>query len=162
TRPIPLDLDRYGSAPDRVTFVVYFYDAPRDPFGNELNQPAATSEAPGVGTGGGTGPTLKRKKGSTAAASTAGGSRGGRARGRRPRSWPWRSPRCSRGGAGSRSPHSAPPSARRDGVAPALEAGVQGRGDGVRLQAAVELRDRVARVVAGVAHGRVEVLVNPQ
>src|SRR5690606_13574886 len=80
-RPIPLDLDRYGSAPDRVTFVVYFYDAPRDPFGNELNPPAATFEAPGVGTGGGTGPALKRKnKGSTASASTArsgGGSGGG-------------------------------------------------------------------------------------
>ncbi len=76
TRPIPLDLDRYGSAPDRVTFVVYFYDAPRDSFGNELNRPAATFEAPGVGTGGGTGPALRRK-GSTASTSTAGSGGGG-------------------------------------------------------------------------------------
>jgi Subtilase family len=58
-RSIPLDLDRYP-APDRVTFVVYTYTAPRDAFGNPLHAIAATFEVPGQGTGGGTGPAVNR------------------------------------------------------------------------------------------------------
>ncbi|MCO5165373.1 MAG: S8 family serine peptidase [Planctomycetes bacterium] len=75
TRPLPLDLDRYP-APDRVTFVVYSYEAPRDPFDNALNRVAFTFDAPGIGTGGGTGPQVQRGA-STAAPLRAGGRSGG-------------------------------------------------------------------------------------
>jgi MYXO-CTERM domain-containing protein len=71
TVAIPLDLDRYGSKPDAVTFAVYFWDAPRDAFGNPLNKIATTFELPGIGTGGGVGPAHARvTTGTTASAST--------------------------------------------------------------------------------------------
>ncbi|MGE0710939.1 MAG: S8 family serine peptidase [Planctomycetota bacterium] len=68
-RAIPVNLERFNG---QVSFVVYFYDAPRDTFGNELNRIAFTFETPGVGTGGGSGPALPRAQtGSTAAPATA-------------------------------------------------------------------------------------------
>src|SRR5690606_25712709 len=70
TRPIPLDLERYP-APDRVTFVAYTHAAPRDPFDNALNRLATTFDAPGIGTGGGTGPALPRGSGSGAGTTAA-------------------------------------------------------------------------------------------
>ncbi|MCA8925899.1 MAG: hypothetical protein KDD82_29095, partial [Planctomycetes bacterium] len=60
TRPIPLNLDRFGSSADAVTFVVAFRDTPQDPFGNRLNRIAATFEVPGIGSGGETGPEVER------------------------------------------------------------------------------------------------------
>jgi hypothetical protein len=76
-RPIPLDLDRYGAA-GNVTFVVYTFDRLEDPFGNALHRVAATFEAPGIGTGGGTGPALPRAgSGSTASPATATPTSGG-------------------------------------------------------------------------------------
>ena len=68
-RPIPLDLERFGGA-DRVVFAVYFYDAPQDSFGNELNRIAFTFATRGAGTGGGTGPALARAGAATTAAAT--------------------------------------------------------------------------------------------
>jgi subtilase family protein len=82
-RPIPLDLERFGGA-DEVTFVIYFYERPRDAFGNSLNRIAFTFKVQGAGQGGGTGPSVDRATGVTSAASTAaptqpgaGGSSGG-------------------------------------------------------------------------------------
>ncbi|MEZ6184994.1 MAG: S8 family serine peptidase [Planctomycetota bacterium] len=60
SRPIPLNLDRFGSSPEAVTFVVSFRDAPQDPFGNRLNRIATTFEVPGIGHGGGVGPEVER------------------------------------------------------------------------------------------------------
>jgi len=70
--PIPLNLDRWPAGGDRVTFCVYFFDAPRDPFGNALNRPAFTFSVQGAGTGGGTGPGGPRQ-GTTAPGATPGG-----------------------------------------------------------------------------------------
>ena len=69
-RPIPLDLERFGAG-DEVTYVVYFYERPRDAFGNSLNRIAFTFKVQGQGQGGGTGPTVDRTTGMTSAASTA-------------------------------------------------------------------------------------------
>ncbi|MBL4847424.1 MAG: S8 family serine peptidase [Planctomycetes bacterium] len=68
-RSIPLDLDRFGGL-DEVRFVIYFYDAPRDHFGNELNRIAFTFDVLGQGAGGGTGPELDRAGATTAAPAT--------------------------------------------------------------------------------------------
>lgn len=79
-RAIPLNLDRFPSASD-VTFVVYFYDAPRGPHGNQLNKIAHTFTLLGSGSGGGTGPALPRASAAPGAtgpqAATAGGRRSG-------------------------------------------------------------------------------------
>ena len=77
-RDVPLNLDRYPAAGNDVSFVVYFYDAPRDAFGNALNRPATSFTVPGVGTGGGTGPALPRAGTTTPGATPApAGGRGG-------------------------------------------------------------------------------------
>ncbi len=54
---LPLNLDRWPTA-STVTFVVYTAAPPEDAFGNALNPIATTFEAPGIGTGGGTGQPL--------------------------------------------------------------------------------------------------------
>ncbi|MCA8926149.1 MAG: hypothetical protein KDD82_30360, partial [Planctomycetes bacterium] len=70
-RDVPLNLDRYPAAGGDVTFVAYFYDAPRDAFGNELNRPAVSFQIPAVGQGGGTGPALPRSGTTTPGATPA-------------------------------------------------------------------------------------------
>ncbi len=75
TRPIPVNLDRFPANGSDVTFVVYFKDAPQDPFGNPLNKIASSFSEPGVGTGGGTGPAVNT--GTTAPGSTASSTGGG-------------------------------------------------------------------------------------
>jgi hypothetical protein len=69
SRAIPVNLDRFPANGNDVTFVVYFKDAPQDPFGNPLNRIASSFVETGVGTGGGTGPAVNT--GTTAPGSTA-------------------------------------------------------------------------------------------
>lgn len=77
TRPIPLNLDRYPAGGNEVTFVAYFYDAPEDAHGNALNRVATKFEVLGVGTGGGTGPSIQRTSSTASPITAAGGRRGG-------------------------------------------------------------------------------------
>ncbi len=73
---LALNLDRWPNA-STVTFVVYTRQAPEDIFANPLNPFATTFEAPGVGTGGGTGvPLGSSTTGSTGTGSTGTGSTG--------------------------------------------------------------------------------------
>jgi hypothetical protein len=76
TAAIPVNLDRFPSA-TQVTFVVYFYEAPQDAFGNELNRPATTFDVLGVGTGGGTGPSAPRATAASRPGMASSGKRGG-------------------------------------------------------------------------------------
>ncbi len=76
TAAIPVNLDRFPSA-TQVTFVVYFYEAPQDAFGNELNRPATTFDVLGVGTGGGTGPAAARSTAASRPGMATSGKRGG-------------------------------------------------------------------------------------